>query len=1012
MKHLLADEDQSFLAGGGEMGELIRSLDWSRTAIGPVASWPQSLRTTVSLILSARFPLLLWWGPQLVMIYNDAYRPILGSSKHPRAVGGTALEIWPEIWGVIGPMLDGVMQKGEATMISEGLLCIDRYGYLEECYFDYGYSAIKVESGATGGVICAVVEKTDQVIDSRRLVTLRNLGTRLGSPHSWESLWKAVADAIAANPSDLPYALIYHFDAAGDAHLVCRVGYASGDSAPDLIRASEPFPVWPVFGVKRQKGTLHLDRLTEQFSDLPHPVWPEPGAQALLLPLGSGEVAEGVLIAGISPRRRCDRKYQDFLELIAGQISSSLAAIRAFEEEKARAEALLQLNLAKTAFFSNVSHEFRTPLTLMLGPLESLIAQGELLSAEQREWLAQAHRNAQRQLRLVNTLLDFSRLEAGRLQARFAPLELGGYTAQLAGTFRSAMEQAGLRFSVQAPPLSEQVYVDPALWERIVFNLLSNALKFTLRGAVSVWVSEDQEQAFLAVEDSGCGIPESELPKLFTRFHRIDGAVGRSFEGSGIGLAMVQELVKLHGGSINVTSEPGEGSRFVVAVPKGRAHLPAGQIAEAAPVWDESAGALYLSEASQWNQATAPAPAVNAIVAENAVRADKLGRVLVADDNADLRAFVRSVLEPRFEVELAADGVQALALLRLQRPDLLLSDVMMPNLDGIGLIRAVRADADLCTLPVILLSARAGTEASVEGLAAGADDYLIKPFSPDELRTRVATHITLSRQREGMAEELRHSNTQLKKALQETASARAKSEFLGILSHELRTPLNSIAISAQALAAEAANPEQDGLIHIIKAAGEELNHKLGQMLSYAALRDGHQDSQPVRFALRATLRELLAGIAAAAAAKNLELRQRLAVGLPDGWVGDAARLRQVLACLLDNAVKFTAHGRITLTARALVKSGGGSELEFSIGDTGIGIAEEHRHRLFQPFSQVDTSNTRRYGGTGMSLALSALLVQAMGGRISLDSVPGVGSNFHLTVPAEVAADQDAVQSGR
>jgi signal transduction histidine kinase len=284
---------------------------------------------------------------------------------------------------------------------------------------------------------------------------------------------------------------------------------------------------------------------------------------ALVQPLGAeGQGAPlGVLVAGVSPNRELDEGYQSFFQLLAGQVSVALRNARAYADERRRAEALEELDRVKTAFFSNVSHEFRTPLTLMLGPVEDLLASRRLGDAERRE-LELVHRNALRLLRLVNTLLDFSRLEAGRLEASFEPLDLATLTVDLASSFRSAIERAGLVLKVDCPPLASPVFVDRELWEKIVLNLLSNALKFTFEGSICVRLRQAGGEVLLTVEDTGTGIPAADQPHLFDRFFRVKGARSRTHEGSGIGLSLVRELAHLHGGSVRVASDEGRGTAF------------------------------------------------------------------------------------------------------------------------------------------------------------------------------------------------------------------------------------------------------------------------------------------------------------------------------------------------------------------------------------------------------------------------------------------------------------------
>ena len=421
---------------------------------------------------------------------------------------------------------------------------------------------------------------------------------------------------------------------------------------------------------------------------------------------------------------------------------------KAYEQEIARQRAeLAELDKLKTEFFANISHEFRTPLTLMMGPLEDVLA--ERADADPR--LELAHRNSLRLLKLVNTLLDFSRIEAGRLDASYAPTDLSALTAELASNFRSAIESAGMKLSVECEPLPEPVYVDREMWEKIVLNLLSNAFKFTFEGVIGVSLRADGGAAELEVKDSGTGIPPEELPKVFERFHRVKGARGRSYEGSGIGLALVQELARLHGGTISVASEMGRGSTFTVHIPLGKEHLPAERI-EARRRLDSTGvrADAFVQEALRWLPAL-PAQETGAGLPIAPARL----RILVADDNADLRDYVRRLLEPSYVVDVVEDGVAALEAARARRPDLVLTDAMMPRLDGFGLIRELRADKALATVPVIVLSARAGEEARLEGLSRGADDYVVKPFSARDLLGRVVATLQSEAMRERVLQQER-----------------------------------------------------------------------------------------------------------------------------------------------------------------------------------------------------------------------------------------------------------------
>ncbi|HUP90786.1 MAG TPA: ATP-binding protein [Solimonas sp.] len=410
-------------------------------------------------------------------------------------------------------------------------------------------------------------------------------------------------------------------------------------------------------------------------------------------------------------------------------------------------EALARLDQAKTIFFSNASHELRTPLTLMLGPMEDALASPQ--AALGGEALAMAHRNAVRLHKLVNSLLDFSRIEAGRMKAAFVPTDLARLTRDLAGVYRAAVERAGLSLTVECPPLPEPVFVDREMWETIVLNLLSNAFKFTFTGGIAVSLRADQGEVELVVRDTGVGVPQAELPRLFERFHRVEGTRSRTHEGFGIGLAMIHELVRLHGGSVQPRSTLGQGTSFSVRIPLGSAHLPAQQVAApgaAAPGSQRNVSA-HAGEIESWLPAPEPAGAAGPAEPRAAGASAERARILLADDNADMRTYVARLLGEHWEVVSCSDGQAALEAALDSPPDLVLADVMMPRLDGYGLLKALRGDARTRTVPIMLLSARAGGEAVVEGLETGADDYLVKPFSARELLARVRTHLELSRLR-------------------------------------------------------------------------------------------------------------------------------------------------------------------------------------------------------------------------------------------------------------------------
>ncbi|MEU8198440.1 SpoIIE family protein phosphatase [Microbispora amethystogenes] len=744
-----------------EIGRDLAKIDWRATPLGPPDEWPQSLRTAVSILLSSRFSMWMAWGPELTFFCNAAYRRDTLGRKYPWALGRPASEVWAEIWDDIGPRIGTVLATGQATWDEALLLFLERSGYPEESYHTFSYSPLRDDSGAVVGMLCVVSEETERVVGERRMATLRDLGSDPSVVRTEQEMLAFTCRQLGHNQHDLPFTLTYLFQDDGGARLAGVTGISAGHPAAPLTLPARDSgeAVWPMAAPARGESVLvELD--AAGFAGLPSGGWPEPPAQALLVPLlQQGSAPYGFLVAALNRYRPLDEGYRGFLELAAGHVAAGIASARSYQAQQRRAEELAELDRAKTVFFSNISHEFRTPLTLIMGPVEELRNRLQGADPQVREELEAIRRNGLRLGKLVNTLLDFSRIEAGRMQARYEPVDLGAVTAELASLFRSAIDKAGLEFEVDCRPLDEPVYIDRGMWEKVVLNLLSNALKFTFDGSVGVSVRGEGGHAVVTVTDTGIGVPADEVPRLFERFHRIENARSRSNEGSGIGLALVQELVGLHGGTIAAESAEGEGTRFTIRLPFGAAHLPDEAITTAAGGSVASATAdPFVQEALRWlpaDDAAASGGDDMELTAQDPSASRPAGvpaRVLVADDNADMRGYlVRLLTGAGYLVDTVGDGQDALDAIRADAPDLVVSDVMMPRLDGLALVAALRADPRTAAVPVLLLSARAGQEASIEGLQAGADDYLVKPFAAAELLARVRANMEMARLRQHQA---------------------------------------------------------------------------------------------------------------------------------------------------------------------------------------------------------------------------------------------------------------------
>jgi signal transduction histidine kinase/CheY-like chemotaxis protein len=694
-------------AAGGEAGRLMAALDWASTPVGPVETWPASLCFAVRTVLVSRFPMVLTWGPEFTQFYNDAYAPLIGA-QHP-AIGDDIRETLAAGWGVLGPPIAHAMTTLESSWFPALQLLLERAGYREETYFTVTHAPAFGDDGTVAGMHAVCYEVTGEVIGGRRQRLLHQLSAAGGAVGDEEQTVAAMCATVSGDPLDVPFAAVY-LAQEGLLRRVATVGCAP-EALPKVMDADAAEVLALVPGLGLTGGP-----------------WGDAVTQAIALPLEAGHTGEllGVLVAGQSPNLAMDEDHRSFHELMAGQFAAAVATSRALEAERRRAESLAELDRAKTTFFSDVSHELRTPLTLLLGPLGDVLDDAEHpLPADVRDQLSLARRNGQRLQRLVNDLLDFAGIEAGRASPVRVETDLAAFTAELAGIFRAAAERAGLRLTVDCVPPDRPVHVDPRMWEKLVVNLLANAVKYTFVGGIDVALRADDDGVVLTVADSGVGIVAEELPQLFQRFHRVPGATARTREGTGIGLALVHELAALHGGTVSVESAPGTGSTFRVWVPFG-----------APDAVDELPGHLATpsdaarGEAAGWEQETVrPAHAATA--------ASSAGSVLVVDDNADMRAYLTRLLGPHWSVRTTANGEEALAAVADQLPDLVLTDVMMPRIDGFELLRRLRADPATRDVPVIMLTARAGQEASVEGLHAGADDYLAKPFRTEELIARV-----------------------------------------------------------------------------------------------------------------------------------------------------------------------------------------------------------------------------------------------------------------------------------
>jgi signal transduction histidine kinase len=484
------------LAGGGEMGRRIREFDWGSTSLGPIESWSPALRTMVRVLVANRFPHILWWGPEYVQFYNDAYRPIPGA-KHPhRVLGRPASECWSEIWHVIGPLIDKPYNGGPATWDEDILLEINRHGYFEESHFTIAYSPVPDESvsGGIGGVLATVHEITDQVVADRRMVALRDLGARAVEAKSADEACAIVADTLAHHDKDLPFAVLYLIDAvANEARLAGVAGVsAAAPVSPLRVDLSAPSGTgWPLVEASGDQALRVVENISQRFQSIPAGPWLDAPHTAVVVPIPASKPQElaGFLIVGVSARRRFDESYRSFLELVRTQVANAIAKARAYDDERQRAEAtneelgrrvaeleranaeilesrqtaqslmidallakekLRDADRRKDEFLATLAHELRNPLA----PVRNAVAILELKGPEdpERQWAREViDRQMQQMSRLVDDLLDVSRISRGKIELKRERLELAKVIHGAVEASRPLIEQCAHELSVTIP---------------------------------------------------------------------------------------------------------------------------------------------------------------------------------------------------------------------------------------------------------------------------------------------------------------------------------------------------------------------------------------------------------------------------------------------------------------------------------------------------------------------------------------------------------------------------------
>ncbi|RZA24440.1 MAG: response regulator [Proteobacteria bacterium] len=1005
---------------------------------------------------------------------------------------------------------------------------LERKGYVEEAFMTFSFSPISNEKGEVGGLFHPITETTERMLQTRRTQLIRELAVRLSDAKNLSDVFTLTCQQFDSEQYDIPYLVFYEWqNNKAEPKMSFGIPLSSTAAIFDLSEEKED-KEYTLQVDSAKSEIIPIDHADFENSMTPIGPYPERPTKAIIIPISLPGMSKalGFAVVGVSARRALDDAYKGFYESLSQSLNKAIAQVFAFEQEQKRATALAEIDRAKTQFFSNISHELRTPLTLMLGPIEDLLSKTEL-SESARQDLDLVFRNGKRLRKLVNSILDFSRIEAGRLKAKFVPLDIFQFTRDLSSIFRSTIEKGGLELRIDSAPLREPVFIDPEMWERIVLNLLSNAYKYTLHGFVSVSFVELSDSVSIKITDSGVGIPQKDLPKLFDRFHRVDGVVGRTYEGTGIGLSLVKQLVSIQGGDIHVESLEGQGSEFTISLKKGVYHIDPLHLSSAAqPARFSTDSLLYLEEIESWKTLENTALRIGSEAVDEKSTFDlasspsptKTQTILIVDDNSDMREYIAGFLGRSYDILLADNGDSAFDIVTTQKVDLVLSDVMMPGKNGFELLQTIRSDPSLSRLPVILLSARAGEEAKIDGLKVGANDYLVKPFSSRELSARVASVLQISQMKletdrlrsnrderllgafaqaaVGMAlldlnlnildanstfaditgyttDELRTLNASLlnlpenmavtgeqfkslldgringfiiekqlvrkdhslcwvqnsisagrnvsgeidsiivvsedirsrkeseataQLALMEAERANeSKSLFLANMSHEIRTPLGIIKGYIELLRQTNLLPsEEDEWLQTVDRNAHQLGIIIDDILDLSRIEADKLELHPTWFDLNELLKDVRTTFAHRTEEKGLALyfEDRQAEGKQ--ILTDKNRLRQILVNVIGNSIKFTAKGFIKVRYDLTPISATRQRHEFRIEDTGIGMSTTDREKIFQAFSQADSAINRRFGGTGLGLALSRNFARMMGGDLTIEqSVPNQGTTVLL-----------------
>jgi signal transduction histidine kinase/CheY-like chemotaxis protein len=739
-------------------------------------------------------------------ISNVPYKQLLQGRE---IFGRPARETWAQIWDYLRPLLDQAL-AGEAVYRENDLMTFRTYGngILQESHHHWRYVPIRDKAGSVIGLYNQSIEITESVLAERRLSTVRAFSEQMLVVRSLKEYYDSIVEVLDDNPKDAPFAICYSVkprvpgavDGDIDVKLERTLGVPHNDpSAPETItvniapKAKNIFGpgtagfssptlsaisamssgsgnsrghlfadgnAWPIQRALASRQCVIVQDCRELIKDYPLREWDELPISAIVVPIcsdSSTEIPESVLILGLNVRRPFDEDYDSWIHVIRSHLASSHTSVKAVEAEKRRIEEEVRMEKAKTAWIRGAANDIRGPLALVSGPLDDVLHSD--LTPKQKHSLTMAKRNTTRLLRLVDALTDLSRLEAGNVEGRFVPTDIGSFVTDLAELFRPAIEKLGVTLEIDIEPSTRMVYVDPTMFETVVSNLIGNAMKYTESGSITVQVRYT-DFAELSVIDTGVGIPKDELENITAAFHRTTTAVNLGFQSTGLGLSIVREIVHLHDGYLHVSSatlaEFGEqGSTFTAKIPMKERHSDVS--ASIAPAFGQYGSALA-GEAMRWKRGSGVSTGASSDTGNESTLGstsrlsdgllfESEDVLLLVDNNSDMRDYIRNIFAPFCKVIESTNGEEARALAIEHVPNLILSDIILPKLSGMDLLASIRQESRTAIIPVVVLSAVAGDEARVDALMNGAEDYLTKPFKPKELLARVHLHMQVGKKR-------------------------------------------------------------------------------------------------------------------------------------------------------------------------------------------------------------------------------------------------------------------------